>query len=572
MSLRSLAFIVFPVLLLGACQSSRPSNPEIEQGRHYDEALAMSYMLTDPRYSMELIDSAYWAKNINDEERQYLKAIVMYNGFSRPDSSLLMCRHLVESTHWEKVEDTVLMVNVYSLMATVAGTLNRHADVIHYAQVASELTYGHPNLRLDESDLLSRVGRTMAFLGQKEEGLQLITRAYEEVGNSKSWPTLMTSVNIGRKLADTQIEMNQSEDALQTFRVLVEKLDYFRTHSQEFADLQASMQQSDEAVEAYVNYMRVRCYAGMIRCFASLEVPDSALYWMEVMDNYKESYDPLILINLIPSLVELHFDDIVLEDVDELFNTLGADTLNLEYVHLLEAMSELERHRNNWKAASNCLVRASAVRDSVVQESFRSQLTDQLTIYQLHDERTNRIEAERKNRQLFYVIASLVILLLLSAALVIIMMIANRLKALKRVHNDTKSELNEAKLKIEKLSKGYVPETPEQLYQRIMNVMEAKHPYTNQDFDIVLLASMVNSNRTYVSKVINKQTGMNFRTWLAKYRINMVQNYLKENPEASLDELCIIAGYASRSSLFRHFKSITGDTPISWLSSQEEET
>ena len=64
---------------------------------------------------------------------------------------------------------------------------------------------------------------------------------------------------------------------------------------------------------------------------------------------------------------------------------------------------------------------------------------------------------------------------------------------------------------------------------------------------------------------------MNFRTWLAKYRINLVQQYLKENPEASLDELCVIAGYASKSSLFRHFKSITGYTPVNWLLSQEEE-
>lgn len=153
----------------------------------------------------------------------------------------------------------------------------------------------------------------------------------------------------------------------------------------------------------------------------------------------------------------------------------------------------------------------------------------------------------------------------------VVLRIVRTLKVLRRAHDDAKIQLDEAKQKIEKLSKGYVPETPEQLYERIMEVMETKRPYTDQDFDIPQLASMVRSNRTYVSKVINRQSGMNFRTWLAKYRINLVQQYLKENPEASLDELCVIAGYASKSSLFRHFKSITGYTPVNWLISQEEE-
>jgi len=81
---------------------------------------------------------------------------------------------------------------------------------------------------------------------------------------------------------------------------------------------------------------------------------------------------------------------------------------------------------------------------------------------------------------------------------------------------------------------------------------------------------LLHSNRTYISKVINKMSGLNFRSWLAKYRITLVQQYLKENPDASLDEICEISGYASRSSLFRHFKSITGNTPIGWMTSIEE--
>ena len=571
LSLRLLAIVALFILLFGACHSSRPSPTEDVDPERYDEARAMSFFLSDPAYAMTLLDSAYITGNISNVERQYLKAIVMYNGFSHPDSSLLMCRHLVESDEWNEVEDTIMLVDVYSLMATVAGTLNRHADVIHYAQLASELAHGHPDLSYQESDLLSRVGRTMAFLGQKEEGLNLIMRAFDEVDNAKDWPSFMTYINIGRKVAVTQLEMDQADDALKTFRGLLEKLEYFRNHSHEFKDLQASMQQTPEAVDGYVNYMSVRCYAGMINCFASLGAPDSALHWMKVMDNYPELQDQFVKFGMIPSLVKLHFDDLVREDVDKLINTLGSDTLDLDYVRMLEAMSELERNHNNWKASNNYLVRALAVRDRIEQESFRNQLTDQLTLYQLQDERFNRMDAEAKSRRLYFISALLSLLLLFLTVIGITMSVVHKLKTLRRVHDDTQTELKEAKHKIEKLSKGYVPESPEQLYQRIMDVMETKKPYTDQDFDIPQLASMVHSNRTYVSKVINRQSGMNFRTWLAQYRINLVREYMKENPDASLDELCVTAGYASRTSLFRHFKTITGYTPIGWLNSLEEE-
>ena len=450
-----------------------------------------------------------------------------------------------------------------------------------FTQLAYDIVHGNPEFRIEENDFLSRVGRTQAFLGQKEEGLENIKQAYNNVKDTKSWPALMTSLNIGRKLANTLREMNRADEALPLIRELINKLEYFSAHTEEFSELQASMRQSRKAVDDYVDYLRVRCYGGLIRTFASLGVPDSARFWLNEMEKYKQADDPQIVLNLIPSMVKLHFDDRVMvklhfddrviEDFGDVIQAIGSDTLDQEYVRLLEAMSDFERNRNNWRASNDYLRRASDVRDSIEQESYRSQLTDQLTIYQLHDERTNRIEAEGRNRRLFFISGAMSLFLLLLAVIGVALRIARTLRVLRRVHDDTRIELDEAKQKIEKLSKGYVPETPEQLYERIMEVMETKRPYTDQDFDIPQLASMVRSNRTYVSKVINRQSGMNFRTWLAKYRINLVQQYLKENPEASLDELCVIAGYASKSSLFRHFKSITGYTPVNWLISQEEE-
>lgn len=570
MNLRFLVIIFGLVFLLGACGPSRPVSTDEPSPERYDEARAMTYFLDNPEYAMILIDSAYIDENISDLKRQYLKAIVMYNGFSHPDSSLLMLRHLVESEEWEEVEDTTLLVEVYGLMATVAGTMNRHADVIRYAQLASDLAHGHPDLSWSESDQLSRVGRTMAYYGQWDEGMQYMKRALQQVDNSRKWPDFLTYINVGRKIAVTLLEMKRPTEALQLLRIMISRLNHFKEHALEYEDLQMSMSSNPKAVDNYVNYNLVRCYSRMIRCFAAMEMPDSASYWIRKMQTYKESQDQLVMISLIPSLVRLHFDDMVLANQDALFKALGTDTLDMDYVRLLEALSELEQHRGNWKASNSYLIRASNVRDSVERENYRNQLTDQMTLYQLQDERYNRMDVEARNSRLVFVSTALSLFVFLMTMIGLALRLFKSMKTLQRVHNDTKSELQEAKQQIEKLSQGYVPETPEQLYGRIIQVMDTRRPYTDQNFDIAQLASMLHTNRTYISKVINRMSGLNFRSWLAKYRINLVQQYMKEYPNAGLDEICEVSGYASRSSLFRQFKAITGHTPIGWMASVED--
>ncbi len=570
MTLRTLAVCVVSILLLGACHQSRPSSVDASDSNIYDEPRAMSYLISNPEYALLLLDSAYIEENISEMQLQYLRAVVTYTGLDAPDSSLLICRHLVESEEWSEVEDTVFIVNVYRLMATIAGTLDRPVDVIHYAQLAADFAHGNPDLRSDESDLLSRVGRSIALLGNQREGMKLMQRAFADMDKSNSWLDFMTYINVGKKIAATQLEMNRPDSALMTLHGLLDRLNYFSVHAQEFDELQPSMVHNPKAVEDYVNFNRVRCYAYMISCFAAKGQSDSAFHLMEIMDEYKETQSRYIIIGLIPSLVKLNFDEWIEENIDTLFKTMGSDTLDMEYVRLLEAMSELERNHERWKASNNYLLRASVVRDSVNLSYIRNQLTDQLTLYQLQDERLNRLDAEARNRHLIFISTALSLSLILLTLITITIRIMQNLKKLRRVHDTTETELKEAKQQIEKLSQNYVPETPEQLYKRIMTIMDSQHPYTNQNFDITQLASLVHSNRTYISKVINKMSGLNFRSWLAKYRINLVQQYMKENPNASVDEMCEISGYASRSSLFRQFKAITGYTPIGWMVSLDE--
>lgn len=103
----------------------------------------------------------------------------------------------------------------------------------------------------------------------------------------------------------------------------------------------------------------------------------------------------------------------------------------------------------------------------------------------------------------------------------------------------------------------------ELLMQRIIDAFEQKKLYRHKDLKITTLCEMMNTNRTYVSRVLNEFFDCSFSDIVNKYRVEEA----KKQIEADVDEkltLEVIAekvGYASAGTLIRNFKSYYGYTP-----------
>ena len=62
---------------------------------------------------------------------------------------------------------------------------------------------------------------------------------------------------------------------------------------------------------------------------------------------------------------------------------------------------------------------------------------------------------------------------------------------------------------------------------------------------------MLGTNRTYLSTIINQQFGMNFNTYINYYRIKYVNEYSKNNPKTSKEDLVQLGGFGSKSTMLR---------------------
>lgn len=98
------------------------------------------------------------------------------------------------------------------------------------------------------------------------------------------------------------------------------------------------------------------------------------------------------------------------------------------------------------------------------------------------------------------------------------------------------------------------------LLNKLNDEFVKKKIYRQQELKITELASIINTNRTYISNLINQEFGCSFNEHVNRYRIAEAKELLN-NSEESMEEIATKVGYGSTSTFFRSFKTQVGLTP-----------
>ena len=105
-------------------------------------------------------------------------------------------------------------------------------------------------------------------------------------------------------------------------------------------------------------------------------------------------------------------------------------------------------------------------------------------------------------------------------------------------------------------------------YDKIMDsfkqYMDKDHGYLNPSLTIEEIARVLNTNRTYVSKLVNLYYGMTFRDYLNHRRLEYSKQLMSDEPDASLDYIASKSGFQSSTQFIRKFRETEGLTPTVW--------
>lgn len=113
--------------------------------------------------------------------------------------------------------------------------------------------------------------------------------------------------------------------------------------------------------------------------------------------------------------------------------------------------------------------------------------------------------------------------------------------------------------------KRSVDDTIRKVFERIEQLMQEGY-YRNKDLNMDMLAEKLGTNRTYVSKAINRFSGLSFWQFLDSYRISYAIGKIKASgQEIVFKSLSEEAGYSSPSVFSRAFRKALGMTPEDYV-------
>jgi AraC-like DNA-binding protein len=96
----------------------------------------------------------------------------------------------------------------------------------------------------------------------------------------------------------------------------------------------------------------------------------------------------------------------------------------------------------------------------------------------------------------------------------------------------------------------------------------AKEFYLDSSMSLAKMAKLMDTNTTYLSKVVNVSYEKNFTNFLNDYRISYTLKMLETNPDyktLTVDHIADKAGFASSSAFYNAFKKFTGLTPSYYI-------
>ena len=103
-----------------------------------------------------------------------------------------------------------------------------------------------------------------------------------------------------------------------------------------------------------------------------------------------------------------------------------------------------------------------------------------------------------------------------------------------------------------------------EMYDKLRTHFEESKPFLNPLYSMDELVRSLASNKTYVSRLINVSTGMNFSQLVNKYRVNYARDQYALDMELKVKDLADMSGFHSQVTFIAAFKLFYGMTPGMW--------
>jgi len=249
-------------------------------------------------------------------------------------------------------------------------------------------------------------------------------------------------------------------------------------------------------------------------------------------------------------------------------------------------LSELHEASNNLKQALKYRKLFESIKDTVHSKEKERILIEFQTKYDIYEKNTeikrlnedNALNLEKLITRTRLLNIFIVAFIFVSILILIIFFQKRRLsKAYNHLLQQNLNVVNvEGKLTKLKSEIGHInisKETEGEIYTNLLNLIEKDKVFTNTNLTLSFLAEKLNTNTSYLSKIINDEFNLNFNNFINSYRIKEARILLSnpENYNYTIASISNKVGFKSISVFNKAFKDNTGLTPSFFMKNAKKE-
>ncbi len=490
------------------------------------------------------------------EEEQYIYGIVRtligYAYFEITNDNYPQCIFYLDEamSYYDQIEKKKLYGSCYNAYGIAYNELGEYDKALKYYQMAYDNMVDQGR---DASPILANIGIIYNKQFNFSKGLEYFNKA---LGGAEKIENPYQIIGIREAIATSYAEMKEYKKAISEYKkiiALAENVGIKETKALAYGNLGRSYYYDDDMENAIVFLEKG------IKIFR------------ETNENKSLISDLCILGEIYAKKNKLQKAKNLLTEAEQIASEIGTTD---KLAAVLESWAVYFEESGEYIKSIDSYKKFVRLNDSLYAEKQNSKIALLETKFNFRQQKKeiellnaeNKLQVEKaqrhKQRANFFIMLGI----LLIGIVVLVFLQYRKTKRTNRQLTKKNLELMKAENKNDELKKSasnYADAHKDELVEKVENIMIQEKVFTNPGITIDDLAAKLNTNRSYLSQIINRHFNSNFKSYINTHRISEARRLLV-NPEFknfTIEAIATEVGFGSKSVFNETFKRETGLTP-----------
>lgn len=562
---------VFLALFAVSCNEVNKDNSyESQPGDTiYTSDAALAVFDRNPERALIILDSAVIVGNMDADLAKMLRAKVLCQSTTdlHFEEALKICEALMES---DFVDNPTNRENVLDLLITITRRRGDNEQWIRWSTEKVELC----RQQGDETEALrteAEIGFSLAKLGEEERGIAKINGVIGALDEQRHFNEMDACIIALKRKINLLDILGRQESVIPLAQRIIEKIDDYRAHRDEYADGSFRMPPSDEQFYSYCNFYTAQAYGFLAKAYADMGQDDTARHYLSSFEesDYGKTFSGRMMAS--NTWVVLGDYDKMLAIYDIAETRLGTDTINLDFSTMLHNRAIAAEAAGDYQTATDFWHRYISIKENLDRKQHEGQAYHYAARYKLQEERMNTEREQAKAKHNKSLALAGFILVLLSIGFIIRLLIqSHAINRKNRVlteqmmelvkHKKQESQNSQLQTPLSKLKTQDVDElNDEHLFDYLSDVIRNEKLFLNQNFSRQLLIDRFHINERRIGAAFSCCEGL--PDFIRDLRLEYACQMITDNPEMSISDVASASGFSNLTVFGRDFKRKYEVTP-----------